>query len=60
MMSMNLSNIAILNINGADYCCIFNENCKNEDTNLLQNADLSLKKWNIIKHNCSLLCIKDG
>ena len=24
MMSMNLSDIAILNIHGADYCCIIN------------------------------------
>ena len=28
MMSMNLSNIAILNINGSDYCCIIIESAK--------------------------------
>ena len=40
MMSMNLSDIAILNIKGSDYCCI----CKNEAINLMQNADLAEKK----------------
>ena len=29
MMSMNLSNIAILNIKGTDYCCIISLNKKN-------------------------------
>ena len=36
IMSMNLSNIAILNIKGSDYHLI----SKNEAINLMQNADL--------------------
>ena len=43
MMAMNLSDIAILNIYGADYCCILNRISKSEAVNLLQKADLSLK-----------------
>ena len=43
MMAMNLSDIAILNIHGADYCCILNRISKSEAVNLLQKADLSLK-----------------
>ena len=60
MISMSLSDTAILNINGADYCCIINGISKNVAINLLQNADVTEKKWKIIKHNSSLLCIKDG
>ena len=41
MMSMNLSNIAILKIHGIDYCCILSEISKNEAINLLRNADLT-------------------
>ena len=40
---MMSSDIAILNINGADYCCIINEFTKNEAKDLLQNADLTEK-----------------
>ena len=40
MMSMNLSDTAILNINCADYCCIINRISKNETINLLKNVDL--------------------
>ena len=43
MMSVNLSDIAILNINGSDYCCIISLISKNEARNLLQNADLTEK-----------------
>ena len=39
MMSMNLSDIAILNIRGSDYRCIINLISKNESINLMQNAD---------------------
>ena len=39
MMSMNLSNIAILNIEGSDYCCISSLISKNEAINLMQNAE---------------------
>ena len=40
MMSMNLSDIAILNIKGSDYRCIISLISKNEAINLMQNADL--------------------
>ena len=43
MMSMNLSNIDVLNIKGSDYCCIINGVSKNEAINLMQNADLTEK-----------------
>ena len=43
MMSVNLSDIAILNIKGADYRCIIGLISKNEAINLLQNADLTEK-----------------
>ena len=41
MMSMNLSDIAILNIKSDDYRCIFSGISKNEATSLMQNADLT-------------------
>ena len=43
MMSMSLSSIAILNINGVDYLCIINGISKSEAENLLQKADLNEK-----------------
>ena len=43
MMSVNLSDIAILNIKGSDYCCIIGLISKNEIINLLQNVDLTEK-----------------
>ena len=43
MMSMNLSNIAILNIKSSDYCCIISLISKNEAINLSQNTDLTKK-----------------
>ena len=43
MMSMNLSNIAILDINGDDYCCIITGISNSEAINLIQNIDLSKK-----------------
>ena len=39
MMSMILSDIAILNIKDSDYCCIISLISKNEAINLIQNAD---------------------
>ena len=50
MMSMRLSDTAILNINGADYCCIMNEisKIKNVAINLLQNADLTEKSETLL------------
>ena len=43
IMSINLSDIAILNIKGSDYHCIISLTSKNDAINLLQNADLSEK-----------------
>ena len=43
MMFVNLSNIAILNIKGSDYCCIISLISKSEAINLMQNADLTKK-----------------
>lgn len=43
MMSMILSNIAILNINGVDYRCIVNGTSKSESVNLLWKVDLNGK-----------------
>ena len=40
---MNLSDIAILNIKGSDYCCIICLISKNEAINLMQNANLTKK-----------------
>ena len=43
MMSMNLTDIAILNIKGSDYRCIISLFSKNEAMHLMQNADLTEK-----------------
>ena len=43
MMSMNLSDIAILNIKGSDYRCIISLISKNEAITLMQKADLTEK-----------------
>ena len=43
MMSMNLNDIAILNIKGSDYRCLISLISKNEAINLMQNADLTEK-----------------
>ena len=43
MMSMNLSDIAVLNIKCSGYRCIINLISKNEATKLMQNADLTEK-----------------
>ena len=40
---MNLSDVAILNIKSADYCCIIIGISKNEAINLMQHADLTEK-----------------
>ena len=42
-MSVNLSDIAILNIKGSDHGCIISLISKNEAMNLLQSADLTEK-----------------
>ena len=49
MMSMNLSNIAILKIKNVDFCCIITGISKTEAIKLLQNFDLTEKSgalWN--------------
>ena len=43
MMSINLSDTAILKITGSDYHCIISLISKNETINLMQNADLTEK-----------------
>ena len=43
MVSMNLGDIAILNIKGSDYHCVISLINKNEAINLMQNADLAEK-----------------
>ena len=43
MMSMNLRDVAILNIKGSDYCCIISLISKTETINLLQNTNLTQK-----------------
>ena len=43
MMSMNVSDIAILNIKGSDYRCIISGISKSETINLMQNIDLTKK-----------------
>ena len=43
MMSINLSDIAILNIEGSDYRCIISLISKNDAINLMQNANLTEK-----------------
>ena len=40
---MNLSDIAILNIQSADYCCIISGITKSEAINLMKNIDLNEK-----------------
>ena len=42
-MSIKLSDVVILNINGADYCCIINGISKGESVNLLRKAELKEK-----------------
>ena len=41
MVSMNLSDVAVLNIHNADYCCIISGISKSGAINLMQNIDLA-------------------
>ena len=43
MMSMNLTNVAILSIKISDYCCIISLISKNEAIDVMQNAVLAKK-----------------
>ena len=60
MISMKLSNIAVLSIKGADYCCIITGISKSEAIILMQNIFLSEKKWDIIKYKNLFSDIKNG
>ena len=44
MMSINLSDIAILNIKGSDYHCIISLISKKDSIKFMQNADLTEKR----------------
>ena len=57
---MNLSNIAIPNINGADYCCIINSNWQKWGYKFNAKHWLDWKKQNITKHEKLLSHIKIG
>ena len=52
MMSMNLSDAAILNIHGSDYRCIISRIRKSESVILLQNIDLTEK----VEHYKTIYC----
>ena len=54
-----LSDIAILNIKGADYCCIISGISKSKAINIMYIIDLT-KKWNIIKDKNLLSHLKMG
>ena len=41
LMSMNLNDIAILNVRSIDYCCIINGISKSEPMGLLRNSSLN-------------------
>ena len=56
MMSMD---IAIINIKGSDYRCIISGISKSEAINLMQNTNLTIKKWKIIKQK-SITTYKNG
>ena len=43
-MSTNLNDIAVSNINGADYRCIINGISKSDTLNVLKNSDLTKKE----------------
>ena len=44
MMSLNLIDIAILNIDSVDYHCILNGISKSEGVSILQNTDFNVKR----------------
>ena len=57
MMSMNLSDIVILNIKDSEYHCVISLISKNKAIRLMQNADLT-KKNETLKHKNLLSPIK--
>ena len=46
-MSVNLKDVAFLNVKGSDYSCIITLTSKNEAINVLENADLNEKMGSI-------------
>ena len=60
MISVNLSDIAILNMKGSDYLCIISLISKNEAINLWQNVDFTQKKRIVIKHKQFILIYRNG
>ena len=48
MLSINLSDITILNIKSSDYCCIISGISKSEAINSMQNIDLTEKSGKIL------------
>ena len=59
LISVNLSNIAILTICNIDYCCIVTEITKYKAKSVMQKIDLTEKSQNIIKQK-NLSHIKVG
>ena len=45
---MNVSDIAVLNIHGAHYCCIISRISESEAIKLINIVDFSEKEWSII------------
>ena len=43
MVYFNLSDTAVLDIKGVDYCCIISDISKSEAINIMQNIDLTKK-----------------
>ena len=60
MMSVKLSDIAILNMESADHRCIISRISKSEAINLLENIDLAKKKRIIIKYKKLIITYKNG
>ena len=56
---MKFSDIAILNIKGAYYCCIISEISKSEAIMLMQSINVTEKKRNIIKHKNLFITYKN-
>ena len=57
---MNLSDIAILNIESADYCCFFRRISKKRGHKLNTKYLFDQKKWSFIKYKNLLSHIKMG
>ena len=60
MMSMSLSDLAILKINVGNYHCIITGISKSEAVILLQKADLNKKYWNVTKYKKIIFKYKNG